>query len=475
MSDPNTSPVVTRFAPSPTGHLHIGGARTAIFCWLLARHYKGRFVLRIEDTDLERSRQEYTDSILASMRWLGLDWDGEPVYQRQRFDLYNQYIDRLLEGGHAYWCDCTPEEVEAMREKARAEGKKPRYDGRCRERGLGPGPGRVARLKAPLGGRVIFQDMVKGHIAVDAAELDDMVLRKADGSPTYNLAVVVDDLTMGISHVLRGDDHVNNTPRQILIYQALGAPLPLFGHVPMILGPDRQKLSKRHGAKAVIEYEKDGLLPESLVNYLVRLGWSHGDQEIFSREDLIRHFDGTNLNSAASAFDPEKLLWVNAQHLRAASPAALLPQLVPYLEEAALPTQDAALIAACIPLLQPRSDSLKQMAALMRPLLLQAPNLDYDPAAVAKALTPEGRAHVAALREHLSGLIDFDKDSLHACIHGYVAERNLKFKAVGPPLRVALLGLTGGPDLADAMAVLGKKEVLARLDRALALSPPSKE
>ncbi|MDR0338889.1 MAG: glutamate--tRNA ligase [Desulfovibrio sp.] len=461
--------IVTRFAPSPTGHLHIGGARTAIFCWLLARHHGGRFVLRIEDTDMERSRQEYTDSILASMRWLGLDHDGDPVYQRQRFDLYNEAIDQLLAGGHAYWCRCSPDEVETMREKARGEGRKPRYDGRCRDMGLAAGPGRVVRLKAPLSGRIVFEDMVKGHIAVEASELDDMVLRKADGSPTYNLAVVVDDIAMGISHVLRGDDHVNNTPRQILIYRALGADLPLFGHVPMILGPDRQKLSKRHGAKAVIEYEKDGLLPEALVNYLVRLGWSHGDQELFSLEDLVRLFDGKNLNSAASAFDPEKLMWVNAQHLRGQSPEALLPRLLPFLAEAGVPATDEPLMARCIPLVQPRANSLTEMAAQLRPLLTPAKDLIYDEAALARAMTPEGREHVRALRTTLGALVDFDRESLHACLHGYVEQRALKFKAVAPPLRVALLGSAGGPDLADAMAALGKSEALARLDKALQL------
>ena len=276
------SDVVTRFAPSPTGHLHIGGARTAIFCWLLARHYGGRFHLRIEDTDLLRSKQEYTDSILASMRWLGLDWDGGLTYQTRRTDLYNSYVDKLLETGHAYWCSCTPEEVEAMREEARQNGLKPRYNGHCRTRDLGPGEGRCVRLKTPLTGKVVFDDMVKGKIAVDVGELDDMVIRRADGMPTYNMAVVVDDHEMGITHVIRGDDHVSNTPRQILIYEALGLPVPRFGHVPMILGPDRQKLSKRHGARAVIEYQKDGLLPQALVSYLVRLGWSHGNQELFS-------------------------------------------------------------------------------------------------------------------------------------------------------------------------------------------------
>ncbi|MDL2210591.1 glutamate--tRNA ligase, partial [Desulfovibrio sp. OttesenSCG-928-O18] len=273
--------VITRFAPSPTGHLHIGGARTAIFCWLLARHFGGKFLLRIEDTDRERSKQEYTDSILASMHWLGLDPDEPPVYQTSRMDRYKEVVDQLVQSGHAYWCSCSAEEVEAMREKARAEGLKPRYDGRCRDLGLGPGPGRVVRLRAPLSGAIVLHDIVKGDISVDASELDDMVLYRSDGTPTYNMAVVVDDMDMGVTHVIRGDDHVNNTHKQILLFEALGHPLPIFGHVPMILGPDKQKLSKRHGAKAAVEYEKDGLLAPALINYLVRLGWSHGDQELF--------------------------------------------------------------------------------------------------------------------------------------------------------------------------------------------------
>ncbi len=464
-----STPVVTRFAPSPTGHLHIGGARTAIFSWLYARHFNGRFVLRIEDTDTERSKQEYTDSILASMSRLGLTWDGEAVYQTQRFDLYNKYIDRLLDTGHAYHCECSPEEVEAMREKARAEGSKPRYDGRCRCRALGPGPGRVVRLMAPREGRVVFNDLFKGHIAVDASELDDMILRRADGAPTYNLAVVVDDIEMGISHVIRGDDHVNNTPKQILIYQALGAGLPVFGHVPMILGADKQKLSKRHGAKAVIDYDQDGLLPEALVNYLARLGWSHGDQEIFSMDEMIQFFDGTGLSASPACFDPEKLLWVNAQHLRAKAPEALLPSLLPFLQAENLPTTDTALILRLIPLLQPRAQSLLDMAAGMRPLLAPAASLAYDPEATAKALTPETRAHVSALAAAFAALPAFDRDTLHAAVQTYVETNSLKFKAVAPGLRVALLGSTGGPDLMDAMSALGKTETVARLERAVSL------
>jgi len=462
--------VITRFAPSPTGHLHIGGARTAAFCWLLARHFNGTFLLRVEDTDTERSKQEYTDSILASMTWLGLDWDGEEIYQKDRFPIYNEHIDRLLATGHAYWCDCPPEKVEAMREKARAQGAKPKYDGNCRHRNLGPGPGRVVRLAAPLSGAVGFNDMVKGPISFDATELDDMVLRRADGAPTYNLAVVVDDMLMGVTHVIRGDDHVNNTPKQIILYRAFEAELPVFGHVPMILGPDRQKLSKRHGAKAVIEYEKDGLLPAALVNYLVRLGWSHGDQEIFTLDELVNFFDGTSLNASAAGFDPEKLSWVNAQHLREQSPETLLPLMLPFLKEIGLAAPESAAVLALIPLFQPRATLLNEMAAQMKPFLVPAHTLEYDEKAVAKALTDEGKAHLRALR----GLLDQcfaantpTPDSLHQVIQNYVDSNGLKFKQVGPPLRVALAGTLGGPELPAIMTILGHAETLARIDRAV--------
>jgi glutamyl-tRNA synthetase len=460
--------VVTRFAPSPTGHLHIGGARTAIFNWLLARHFGGTFLLRIEDTDQERSLQEYTDSILASMRWLGLDWDGEPIYQSRRFDIYNGYIDRMLETGHAYWCECSPEEVEQMRETARARGLKPKYDGRCRERGLGPGPGRVVRLKAPLAGRVVFEDVVKGALAFDAAELDDMVLRRADGTPTYNMAVVVDDAAMGVTHVLRGDDHVSNTPKQVLIYQALGLPLPVFGHVPMILGPDKKKLSKRHGARAVIEYEQDGLLPQALVNYLVRLGWSFGDQEIFALSELVEKFTTDNLNSAPAAFDPDKLQWLNAHYLRETPVDELARLAAPFVKAEGF---DAApeRLAALAPLFRERASNLADLAKVMRFMLVDAAALDHDPAAVTKALTAEGKAHVAALRGLLEKAEPFDKAALEKVVHDYVEQGGLKFKQVGPPLRVALAGSLGGPGLPEIMDVLGRAETLARLDRAATL------
>lgn len=460
--------VVTRFAPSPTGHLHIGGARTAIFCWLLARHYGGRFHLRIEDTDLLRSRQEYTDSILASMRWLGLDWDGDLTYQTQRTALYNQYVDKLLAEGKAYWCSCTPEEVEAMREEARAKGLKPRYNGCCREKGLGPAEGRCVRLKTPLTGKVVFDDLVKGTIAVDVAELDDMVIRRADGMPTYNMAVVVDDHDMGISHVIRGDDHVSNTPRQIVIYEALGLPVPRFGHVPMILGPDRQKLSKRHGARAVIEYQQDGLLPQALLNYLVRLGWSHGNQELFSLEELVSYFDGSSLNPAAAAFDPAKLEWCNAHYMRELPLEELAALTAPFVEAAGLGTVESTQLVELCRMFRERAGNLKALAESFRPLLVPANQLVHAEKDAAKHFTEAGKAHLRALADIFANCADFDAASLETALHGYVEGNGLKFKEVAPPLRTALMGYMGGAHLPEIMAFLGREECLARLRRVAA-------
>ena len=464
-----TPKIVTRFAPSPTGHLHIGGARTAIFCWLLARHCGGEFHLRIEDTDIERSKQEYTDSILASMRWLGLNWDGDLIYQTTRTDAYNAAVDKLLQSGQAYWCSCTPEAVEAMREEARAKGAKPRYNGCCRNKNVGPGQGHCVRLKTPLTGKVVFDDLVKGVIAVDMAELDDMIIRRSDGMPTYNMAVVVDDHDMQVTHVLRGDDHVSNTPRQIVIYEALGLPLPRFGHVPMILGPDRQKLSKRHGARAVIEYEQDGLLPEALVNYLVRLGWSHGDQEIFSLQELVSLFDGTSLNAAASAFDPDKLQWLNAHYLRALDNAALGARTLPFVRALGFGQVSESRVAELAPLFRERASNLADLAQSVKPLLVPAHEVDYDEAAVKKALTAESKAILAALAEHLQENWAEGAAALDAALNTFVQVQGLKFKQVGPPLRVALLGYMGGPHLPEVMAVLGREETLLRLQRGVKL------
>ncbi len=457
--------VVTRFAPSPTGHLHIGGGRTAIFCWLLARHFGGEFSLRIEDTDTERSKQEYTDSILASMKWLGLDWDGDLTYQSQRKDVYNKYVDKLLETGHAYYCDCSVEEVEAMREAARAKGEKPRYNGKCRERGLGYAEGRVVRLKVPAEGRVVFDDMVKGPIAVDVNELDDMVLRRADGMPTYNMAVVVDDYEMGVTHVVRGDDHVSNTPKQILIYQALGLTVPTFGHVPMILGPDKQKLSKRHGARAVVEYQQDGLLPEALVNYLVRLGWSHGDQEIFSLQELVKLFDGKNLNSSAAAFDPDKLQWLNGYYLKHTPLDKAVELTRPFIEKSGL-SLDGKNAEAAISLYIERASNLNDLAEQVKPYLQNIEDVVFEEKAL-NALDGQGKEQI----KNVLALVrdtEFTAENLEHVIHDYVETSGVKFKLVGTPLRSALIGLAGGPSIHLIMFALGKAETIKRLERALA-------
>lgn len=461
--------VVTRFAPSPTGHLHIGGARTAIFCWLMARHYGGSFHLRIEDTDLLRSKQEYTDSILASMKWLGLDWDGELTYQTQRMDIYRSYVQKLLDNGQAYWCSCTAEEVEAMRERARAAGRKPRYDGHCRCLNLGPGEGRCVRLKCPESGKIVFDDMVKGRISVDVSELDDMVIQRADGTPTYNMAVVVDDHEMGITHVIRGDDHVSNTPRQIIIYRALGLQEPVFGHVPMILGSDGAKLSKRHGARAVIEYEKDGLLPHALVNYLVRLGWSHGDQEIFGLDELVQLFDGTHLNPSAARFDTTKLQWLNAHYMRALPVSELARLVRPFAIEEGYGELDEQRLEGLCTLFRERAKTLVELAKCFAPMLAQAADLAYDEKAVAKNITPETKERLAKLATVLEQTPSFAAEQLNEVFNGFVKDNGLTFKEIAPALRTALVGFMGGSHLHDIMAFLGREETLARIARVLSL------
>ena len=435
----------------------------------MARHYKGQFHLRIEDTDLLRSKQEYTDSILASMKWLGLDWDGELTYQTQRMDLYRQYVNRLLESGQAYWCSCTAEEVDAMRQKAKELGLKPRYNGHCRDLHLGPGEGRCVRLKCPQEGKIVFDDMVKGRIAVDVSELDDMVLQRADGTPTYNMAVVVDDHEMGITHVIRGDDHVSNTPRQILIYRALGFQEPVFGHVPMILGSDGAKLSKRHGARAVIEYEKDGLLPHALVNYLVRLGWSHGDQEIFSLDELVELFDGTHLNPSAARFDVNKLQWLNAHYMRALPVAELARLVRPFAEEAGYGDLSDERLQGLCTLFRERAKTLVELAAAFAPMLVGATDLAYDEKAVTKNIRPETKERLQALATVLKTCEPFEAEHLNTVFNDFVKDNNLTFKDIAPALRTALVGFMGGSHLHDIMAFLGREETLARIKRTLSL------
>jgi glutamyl-tRNA synthetase len=325
--------IVTRFPPSPTGYLHVGGARTALFNWLYARQNNGKFVLRIEDTDTVRSTQASVDAIFEAMDWLELDWDEGPYFQTQRFDLYREYLQKLLDSGDAYYCTCTQQEVAAMRQKAMAEGGKPKYDGRCRERGLPRSDNAVIRFKSPLAGTTVVEDVIKGNIVFQNTEQDDFVICRSDGTPTYNFVVVVDDITMGINTVIRGDDHVMNTPKQILLYRALQSPLPVFGHVPMVLGKDKTRLSKRHGAMSVTAYRDMGYLPDAFINYLARLGWSHGDQEFFTRQELVEKFSLKNIGKSAGVFDTDKLTALNADHIRAASVQQLAPRVLPFFKE----------------------------------------------------------------------------------------------------------------------------------------------
>jgi glutamyl-tRNA synthetase len=450
--------------------LHIGGARTAIFNWLLARHAKGKFILRLEDTDMARSTREMTEEILKAMHWLGLDWDEGPYYQSQRFDLYHEHIEYLLQTGKAYYCDCTPEEVEAMREKARQRGEKPKYDGKCRERGLGPGKDRVVRLKSPLIGETGFEDMIRGFNSVSNQELDDFVLRRADNTPTYNLAVVVDDAKMGITHILRGDDHMSNTPKQVLLYEALDYPIPKFGHVPMILGPDKKKLSKRHGATSVLVYKEMGYLPEAMLNYLVRLGWSFGDQEIFSLQELTDKFSIENIGKSACVFDQEKLSWVNSQHIIHAQPERLADILPEYLEKKEIPVGDKDYLLKIIPLLQPRAKTMLEFADMASFFLVEDNNLEYDAQLISKFITPESKQHLKALKDRFEKVEDFTQKRLEEVIASYLEEKNIKFKVLAQPIRVAITGRKASPGLFETMELLGKDRVLNRFTRVLNLA-----
>ncbi|TVM19325.1 glutamate--tRNA ligase [Oceanidesulfovibrio indonesiensis] len=463
------SSAVTRFAPSPTGHLHLGGARTALFSWLLARHAGGRFHLRIEDTDKARSSHEITAAILEALTWLGITWDGEPVHQSLREDEHNRHIDRLLDEGKAYWCECTPEEVEAMRERARAEGRKPKYDLTCRERNLGPGENRVVRFKTPLTGKISYKDLVKGTITVDNTELDDMILRRPDGSPTYNLAVVVDDHDMGVTHVLRGEDHINNTLRQIHLYEALGFPVPAFAHVPLIHGPDKKKLSKRHGAQNILEYRSQGILPEALVNYLARLGWSHKDQEIFSVDELVELFNVDGLSSSAAAFDLEKLLWLNSHYIKESDVSRLADLLAEQFAARGITGCDRSTLEKIVPQYQPRAKTMAEMADEAAVFLIADEDVEYDEKAVRKVLTDEALSRLRDIRNLLADLDSFDESALERALNEHMERSGIGFKDIAQPIRVAVTGRTRSPGLFETLAILGKAKSLARIDRALSL------
>jgi len=458
----------TRFAPSPTGYLHIGGARTALYCWLEARHRGGEFILRIEDTDRERSTQEAVQAILDGMHWLGLDADEGPYYQTLRMDRYRAVADDLLRAGKAYYAYETKEDIEAMRNAAMAKNEKPRYNGFYRERNepMRDDPNRVIRFKNPLSGSVVFDDKVKGRVEWSNEELDDLVLIRSDGFPTYNFAVVVDDIDMKIGEVIRGDDHVNNTPRQINIYHALGATPPEFAHLPMILGADGQKLSKRHGAVGVMQYRDDGFLPHALLNYLVRLGWSHGDKEIFSREEMIELFDVADVNKSAARFDLEKLSWLNQQYLKTDDPLRIAPHFEWQLRAAGIDPATGPDPVDVIVALRDRAKTLKEMAEKAR--VWYAPLETYDDTAVAKHLkTPTARAALEAVQAKLAELPEWTVANVHGAIEAAASSIGEGMGKVAQPLRVAMTGTQVSPSIDHTTFLAGRDEALRRIDAAL--------
>ncbi|RYE97059.1 MAG: glutamate--tRNA ligase, partial [Oxalobacteraceae bacterium] len=430
----------TRFAPSPTGYLHIGGARTALYCWLEARRRGGQFVLRIEDTDRERSTQAAIDAILEAMDWLGLDYDEGPIYQTQRVARYQEVAEQLLAQGKAYYAYETREELDAMREAAMARQEKPRYNGAAREQNLPyrDDPNRVIRFKNPVGGTVVFDDLIKGVIEIANSELDDMVIFRPDGFPTYNFAVVVDDWDMGITEVIRGDDHINNTPRQINIYQALGAPVPKFAHMPMILDEQGAKLSKRTGAADVMQYKDAGYLPDALLSYLARLGWSHGDQELFSRQELIDLFDVTNCNSKAARLDMAKLGWVNQHFLKTETPDSIAPHLVYQLNKLGLDLNAGPAPADVVVALRDRVQTLKEMAE--KAVVWYQPLAEYDEAAVAKHFKPGAELPLGKARELLAGVSDWTAEGVSVALHEVATALEIGMGKVAQPLRVAITG-----------------------------------
>jgi glutamyl-tRNA synthetase len=457
--------IVTRFPPSPTGFLHVGNARTAIFNWLYARHMKGKFILRIEDTDTARSTQEAIDAIFQALEWLGIDWDEGPYYQTRRLDTYNDYLQRLINGDRAYYCTCSPEDLEAMRRKAMASGGKPKYDGTCRNKGLPKTEGAVVRLKAPLSGTTVVEDVIKGNIVFQNEELDDFILCRSDGIPTYNYAVVIDDITMQVNTVIRGDDHVMNTPKQILLYHALECPLPIFGHVPMVLGKDKSRFSKRHGAVSVSAYRDQGYLPEAMLNYLVRLGWSHGNQEFFTRQELIEVFDLAHIGRSAGVFDPEKLLSLNAEHIRATPPDMLVEPLKPFLKRHGVEIKDNGLLQNIVGTLHARSNTLEEMAE--NALFYFADPIDYEKKAAKKFLNPAAAESLQLMLNQFEKLEEFSEENLENAFRAVVDQTGLKLGQIAQPVRVALTGKTASPGIFEVSAILGKDKVISRLQKAI--------
>ena len=462
--------VRVRFAPSPTGFLHIGGVRTALFNWLYARQQQGVFVLRIEDTDQDRSTDESIQAIIEGMKWVGLDWDEGPFRQTERMELYRSHAMQLLEQGKAYWCVCKAEELEARRKEAEAKGLSPRYDGRCRTLGIMNPPGDAAlRFKAPQEGQIVVDDLIKGKITFDNSAADDLIILRSNGYPTYNFSVVVDDALMHITHVIRGDDHLTNTPRQIPIFQALGFPVPQFGHLPMILGSDKSRLSKRHGATSIMAYKDMGYLSEAMVNYLVRLGWSHGDQELFTRQELIEKFSWKNVQSSPAVFNPEKLLWINAEYIKTTPPDRVAQALIPLLVQAGLKDQVKAVspewLAQLVVLVKERAKTLVEMVDWVRPYFGDSVLLEEE--AAKKFLTPAVAPVLGKLLARFEALPSFSKQVWEESFKKFVEEEGIKMGQIAQPVRVALTGRTASPGLFEVMEVLGRDRTLLRLRRGL--------
>ena len=462
--------VKVRFAPSPTGFLHIGGVRTALFNWLFARNQGGKFVLRIEDTDLSRSTEESIEEILESMRWLGLDWDEGPFRQTERQEIYSQKVEQLLAAGKAYRCYCTAEELDRKRSEAQKAGLKPKYDGTCRERSDSPaGAPSVIRFKAPLEGSVVVEDLLRGKVIFDIAELDDLIVQRTDGTPTYNFVVVVDDSEMGITHVIRGDDHLSNTPRQCLLYDALNFQRPKFTHISMILGQDKSRLSKRHGATSALAYRDMGYLPDAMINYLARLGWSHGDQEIFSREELIKLFSFDSVNTSAAIFDADKLLWLNEHYIKSTPPEDLAKHLEPHLVKTEILQKDHGLslqeIARVIPCLNERAKTLVEMAE--KSAFFFRKEVEFDEKARNKFLTEDARPILEKVIAGLSSLDDFSTENIESLFKKIVEEEGMKLGKLAQPVRVALTGTTVSPGIYGVILLLGKEETLRRLQNVI--------
>ena len=463
--DPNVK-VRTRFAPSPTGYLHVGGARTALYSWLFAKHNNGEFVLRIEDTDLERSTPEATAAILEGMEWLNLAWEHGPYYQTKRFERYNQVIDEMIEQGLAYRCYCTKERLEELRHNQEQNKEKPRYDRHClHDHSHSPDEPHVVRFKNPTEGSVVFDDAVRGRIEISNSELDDLIIRRTDGSPTYNFCVVVDDWDMGITHVVRGEDHINNTPRQINILKAIGAPIPTYAHVSMINGDDGQKLSKRHGAVSVMQYRDDGFLPEALINYLVRLGWGHGDQEIFTREEMIKYFELDHVSKSASSFNMDKLLWLNHHYIRELPPEYVAKHLEWQYKDQDIDTSNGPTLTEIVTMLAERCKTLKEMAAASRYFFEEFE--EFDEAAVKKHFKGTAEEALEKVKEKLTALSSWDLHSTHEAIEQTAAELEVGMGKVGMPLRVAVTGSGQSPSMDVTLVGIGRERVLARIQRAI--------